>query len=192
MKSLINCPQSLFLDATYRGLSTSFQISFCNPLPSSIPVNTFLFSHILPMHSFLLPFILRLLCFIILYSFGSKASEMSTTLPSLIFLSNASSLFLIQTVLFSPHAALTTDQGWPLPSFFLGTYILATSLLGCSSLFIVMIFLDRLRIYFLKFLLIPFNCSCSIPQDLHSQSVYCMLDLVFTIELRFYDKFEPP
>ena len=55
--------QSLFLGATYQGLSTSFQISLCNPLPSSIPVNTFLFSHILPMHSFLLPFILHLLYF---------------------------------------------------------------------------------------------------------------------------------
>ena len=64
MKSRIICSQSLFLGATYQGLSTSFQISFCNPLPSSIPVNTFLFSHILPMHSFLLPFILRLLYFI--------------------------------------------------------------------------------------------------------------------------------
>ena len=31
--------QSLFLGATYQGLSTSFQISLCNPLPSSIPVN---------------------------------------------------------------------------------------------------------------------------------------------------------
>ena len=64
MKSRIICSQSLFLGATYQCLSTSFQISFCNPLPSSIPVNTFLFSHILPMHSFLLPFILRLLYFI--------------------------------------------------------------------------------------------------------------------------------
>ena len=65
MKSRIICSaQSLFLGTTYQGFSTSFQISFCNPLPSSILVNTFLFSHILPMHSFLLPFILRLLYFI--------------------------------------------------------------------------------------------------------------------------------
>ena len=64
MKSRIICSQSLFLGATYQGLSTSFQISFCNPLPSSIPANTFLFSHILPMHCFLLPFILRLVYFI--------------------------------------------------------------------------------------------------------------------------------
>ena len=61
MKSRIICSQSLFLGAIYQGLSTSFEISFCNPLPSSIPVSTFLFSHILPMHSFLLPSILRLL-----------------------------------------------------------------------------------------------------------------------------------
>ena len=121
MKSRINCSQSLFLDATYRGLSTSFQISFCNPLPSSIPVNTFLFSHILPVHSFLLPFILRLLCFIILYSFGSKASEMSTTLLSLIFLSNASSLFLTyQLKLFSfllTQLSQLIRAGLFLPSF---------------------------------------------------------------------------
>ena len=67
MKSRIICSQSVFLGATYQGLTTSFQINFCNPLPSSIPVNTFLFSqirHILPMHSFLIPFILRLLYFI--------------------------------------------------------------------------------------------------------------------------------
>ena len=64
IKSRIICSQSLFLGATYQGLSTSFQTSFCNPLPSSILVNTFLFSHILPMQSFLLPFILRLLYFI--------------------------------------------------------------------------------------------------------------------------------
>ena len=64
VKSCIICSQSLVLGTTYQGLSTSFQISLCNPLPSSIPVNPFLFSHILPMHSFLLPFILRLLYFI--------------------------------------------------------------------------------------------------------------------------------
>ena len=61
MKSRIICSQSLFLGATYQGLSTSFQTSLCNLLPSSIPVNTFLSSHILPMHSFLHPFILSLL-----------------------------------------------------------------------------------------------------------------------------------
>ena len=79
--------QRLFLSATYQGPSTSFQISLCKPLPSTIPVNTFLFSHILPMHSFLLPFILHL------FSCGSTAPEMSTTLLSPTFLSNASSLF---------------------------------------------------------------------------------------------------
>ena len=60
MKSRITCSQSLFLGAAHHGLSTSFQISFCNPLSGSIPVNI----HILPMRSFLLPFILRLLYFI--------------------------------------------------------------------------------------------------------------------------------
>ena len=76
-----------------------------------------------------------------------------------------------------------------LPPLFLGTYILATSLLACSSLFIVMIFLDFLSI--LKFPLIPFYCSCSIPHEQHSPSV-CYFDLILTIELRFHVKFEPP
>ena len=63
MKSRIICFQSLFLGATYQGLNPSFQISFsihCQVLSQSIPS----FSHILPIHSFLLPFILRLLYFI--------------------------------------------------------------------------------------------------------------------------------
>ena len=50
MKSRIICFQSLFLGAAYQGLRTNFQISFSNQLPSSFPINTFLFS---PMHSFL-------------------------------------------------------------------------------------------------------------------------------------------
>ena len=137
MKSHIICSQSLFLGATYHGLSTTFDFSFCNPLPSSIPVNTFLSSHILPMHSFLLPFILRLLYFI---HFGSTASEMLTTLLSPTFLSNASSLFLTyQLKLFSSLLTQLSQLIRPLPPFFLGTYILATSLLGSSFLFIVMI-----------------------------------------------------
>ena len=144
MKSRIICSQSLFLGATYQCVSTSFQISFCNPLPSSIPVNTFLFSRILPMHSFLLPFILRLLYFI---HFGSTASEMLTTLLSPTFLSNTSSLFLTyQLKLFSSLLTQLSQLIRRLPPFFLGSYILATSLLGCSSLFIVMIFLDFLSI----------------------------------------------
>ena len=137
MKSRIVCSQSLFLSATYQGLSTSFEISFCNPLPSSFPVNTFLFSHTLPMHYFLLPFILRLLYFI---HFGSTASEMLTTLLSPTFLSNASSIFLTyQLKSFSSLLTQPSQLIRPLPPFFLGAYILATSLLGCSSLFIVMI-----------------------------------------------------
>ena len=136
-ESRIVCSQSLFLSATYQGLSTSFEISFCNPLPSSFPVNTFLFSHTLPMHYFLLPFILRLLYFI---HFGSTASEMLTTLLSPTFLSNASSIFLTyQLKLFSSLLTQPSQLIRPLPPFFLGAYILATSLLGCSSLFIVMI-----------------------------------------------------
>ena len=93
VKSCIICSQILLLGAKYQGLSTSFQISLCNPLPSSIPVNPILFSQILPMHSFLLPFILPLLYFIHFESFRSTASEMLTTLLSPTFLSNASSLF---------------------------------------------------------------------------------------------------
>ena len=127
----------LFLGATFQGLSTSSEISFCNPLPSSIPVNTFLFSHILPMHSFLLPFILRLLYFI---HFGSTDSEMLTTLLSPTFLSNTSSLFLTyQLKLFSSLLTQPSQLIRSLPPFLLGTYILATSLQGCSSLFMVMI-----------------------------------------------------
>ena len=64
VKFRIICSQGLFLGAAYQSLSTSFQISFSNPLPSYIPVNTFLSSHILPIHSFLLPFILCLIYFI--------------------------------------------------------------------------------------------------------------------------------
>ena len=37
MKSRIICSQSLFLGATYQGLSTSFQIYFCNPLTKFYP-----------------------------------------------------------------------------------------------------------------------------------------------------------
>ena len=135
--------QSLFLGATYQGLSTSFQISFCNPLPSSIPVNTFLFSHILPMHSFLLPFILHLLYFIHFVLLWVH----SLWDVDYIAISNYPEycLFTIshiptQVILFSPHAALTTDQA---SSCLLSGYYLATLHLGCSS-FIVMIFLDFL------------------------------------------------
>ena len=67
VKCRIICSQGLFLGAAYQGLSTSFQISFSNPLPSSIPDNTFLSSHILPMHSFLLPFIHCLIHFVLLW-----------------------------------------------------------------------------------------------------------------------------
>ena len=147
MKSRIICSQSLFLGATHQGLRTPFQISFCNSLPSSIPVNTFLFSHILLMHSFLLPFILRLLYFIPFELFWSTASEMLTTLLSPTFLSNASSQFLTcQLKLFSFLLTQLSQLVRPHPPFFLGTYILVTSLLRCSSLFIVMIFLDLLSI----------------------------------------------
>ena len=69
MKSHIICFQTLLLGATYRGLDTSFQSSFWDPLPNSIPFNTFLFSHILPMQYFLLSFILRLLCLILFVLF---------------------------------------------------------------------------------------------------------------------------
>ena len=139
--------QSLFLGATYQGLSTSFQISLCNPLPSSIPVNTFLFSHILPMLSFLLPFILHLLYLIHFVLLWVHSSEMSTTLLSPTFLSNASSLLLTyQLKLFSSLLTQLSQLIRPLPPFLLGTYILATSLLGCSSLFIAMIYLDFLSI----------------------------------------------
>ena len=64
--NLITCSQSLFLGATYQGPSWvhPFKSPFCSSLPGSILINAFLSSHILPMHSFLLPFILRLLCFL--------------------------------------------------------------------------------------------------------------------------------
>ena len=141
----IICSQGLFLGAAYQGLSISFQISFSNPLPSSIPVSTFLISHILPMHSFcFLSFSVPFTSFT-LYSFRSTASEVLTTLLSPTFLSSTSSLFLTyQLKLFSSHLAQLSQLIRPLPPFFLGTYILAISLLGCSSLFIVMIFLDFL------------------------------------------------
>ena len=97
MKSHTICSQSLFLGATYQVLSTSFQISFCNPLPSSsfpltcCPYTLFCF------HSFSFS-----LASFTLSSFGSTASEMLTTLLSPNFLSNASSLFLTyQLKLFS-------------------------------------------------------------------------------------------
>ena len=84
----------------------------CQVLSQSIPSFSFTYDmHILPMHSFLIPFILRLLYFI---HFGSTASdrEMLTSLLSPTFLSNTSTISHIptQVVLFSPHAALTTDQ----------------------------------------------------------------------------------
>ena len=80
-----------------------------------------------------------------LYSFGSIASEMLTTLLSPTFLSNAYSLFLTyQLSLFSSLLMQLPQLIRPLPPFFLGTYILTTSLLGCSFLFIVTIFLDFL------------------------------------------------
>ena len=44
MKSRIICSQSLFLGATYQGLSTSFQISFSNPLTKFYP-SQYLLSH---------------------------------------------------------------------------------------------------------------------------------------------------
>ena len=51
-----------------------------------------------------------------------------------------------QLKLFSSLLTQLSQLIRPLPPFFLGRYILATSLLGCSSLFIVMIFLDFLSI----------------------------------------------
>ena len=74
-------------------------------------------------------------------------SEMLTRLLSPTFLSNAPSLFLTyQLKLFSSLLTQLSQLIRPLPPFFMGTYILATSLLGCSSLFIVMIFLHFLSI----------------------------------------------
>ena len=137
--------QSLFLGATYQGLSTSFQISFCNPLPSSIPVNTFPFSHILMPNCIVCCFYSFSISFtsFTLYSFGSTASEMLTTLLSPTLLSTASSPFLTyQLKLFSSLLTQLLQLIRPLPAFFLGI-ILATLHLGCSS-FIVMIFLDFL------------------------------------------------
>ena len=56
-------------------------------------------------------------------------------------------LFLTyQLKLFSSLLTQLSQLIRPLPPFFLGRYILATLLLGCSSLFIVMIFLDFLSI----------------------------------------------
>ena len=116
MKSHIICSQTLFLDATYWDLSTykCLQISFCHPPPSSIPNNTDLFSHILSMHSFVLPLIPCLLCFIHLYSFGSIHNLRDV---NYITISNFPEEFLLtishipaQVLPFSPQAALTTDQ----------------------------------------------------------------------------------
>ena len=82
-----------------------------------------------------------------LYYFGSTAYEKLTTLISPTFLSNASSLFVThQLKLFSSLLTQLSQLIKPLPPFFLGTYILETSLLACSSLFIVLIFLDFLSI----------------------------------------------
>ena len=149
MKYHIICSQSLFVSATHQGLSTLFQISYCNPLLSSIPVNTFLFSQITYCPCILFCFHSFSVCFasFTLYSFGFTVSEMLTTLLSPTFPSNAPSLFLTYELqLFSSLATQLSQLIRPLPPLFLGTYILATSLLGCSSLFIVMIFLDFLSI----------------------------------------------
>ena len=104
-KGILLCNQyeissNLFLKlvpgTTYQGLRTLFQISFFKSTAKFYPSHTFHFSHI---HSFAC----ILLCFhsfpvsfssFALYSFGSTASEMLTTLLSPTFLSNASSLFL--------------------------------------------------------------------------------------------------
>ena len=149
MKSRIICSQSLFLGATYQGLSTSFQISFSNLLTKFYP-SQYLLSH--TAHAFFSASIhspsplLHSLCTPI----GPQPlidSEMLTRLLSPTFLSNAPSLFLTyQLKLFSSLLTQLSQLIRPLPPFFLGTYILATSLLGCSSLFIVMIFLDFLSI----------------------------------------------
>ena len=65
---------------------------------------------------------------------------MLTTLLAPTFLSNSFSLFLTyQLTLFSSLLTQLSQLIRPLPPFFLDRYILATSLLGCSSLFIVMI-----------------------------------------------------
>ena len=124
----------------WQDLSTSFQISLCNPLSRHITVDTFLSSHILPMYSFFPPFFLHLLYFIYFIL-------LLTTLLSSTFLSNTSLLlFTYQLKLFSSLLVHFSQLIRPLPPFFLGTYILATLLLGCNSLFIVMIFLDFLSI----------------------------------------------
>ena len=151
MKSRIICSQSLFLGATYQGLSRSFQIYFCNPLTKFYPSQYLPFlSH--TAHAFFSASIhspsplLHSLCTPI----GPQPlidSEMLTRLLSPTFLSNAPSLFLTyQLKLFSSLLTQLSQLIRPLPPFFLGRYILATLLLGCSSLFIVMIFLDFLSI----------------------------------------------
>ena len=101
----------------------------CIPLSRHITVNTFLSSHILPMYSFFLPFFLHLLYFI--YSILLLTPFLSST-----FLNNTSLLFFTyQLKLFSSLLVHFLQLIRPLPHFFLGTYILATLLLGCNSLF---------------------------------------------------------
>ena len=122
--SRITCSQSLFLGATYQGLSTSFQIPFCWSTAKSYSL-TYCPCILFCFHSFSVSFIP-----FTMYSFRSTASEMLPTLLFPTFPSNASSLFLTyQLKLFSSlltqlsRAALTIDHDQASSSQSLSGYV---------------------------------------------------------------------
>ena len=140
----------LFLGTTYQSVGASFQSLFLNHLHvlflslSSIPL--------LSMHSFCSQLIFSLFIFV------------SLCVMVLLFLTatiNSSILFLTyQPRPFSSPFTLFYRSISPFPPFFLETYSRATSLLGYSSLFVVLSVL-----HFLQFILIPLKHSSTIPQD---------------------------
>ena len=99
-----------------------------------------------------------------LYSFGFFVSPTFIVPFSPTFLSNTSLEFVTyQLDLFSSPLTQVSQLMSPLPPFFLYRYILAVSLLGCSSSFYVITFLVTLSMFWSSFLSI-YNHSSTILQ----------------------------